>query len=334
MTTSIFALGPDDATVRTVAIDDLPALLADPKSIVWVDMLDPKESERKVLEDVFELHPLTIEDMLADAPTPKLEHFDRYIYAVWHALVPGWESQPDFRLCDLDLLIGARFLLTSHNIELPSVTNARQTVLKRPEVMRRGPAFVAYVIADVLAGRYLPLMAAIERDIDALEATIVREPGPHVLERIFALKDKLQRIRRVGAHQRDVLARMSRAAAHHEVEIVPADVQPFFRDAYDDFVRVVDLNDSFRDLVGSAMDAYLGMQGHKLNEVMKMLTLISTIMLPLTFIAGIYGMNFDPEFSPFNMPELRWRFGYFGALGIMALTATLLLWYFRRRRWL
>lgn len=302
--------------------------------VVWVDIVDPQLSDQKMLEDVFKLHPTTVEDMLADAPTPKLERFEKYMYVVWHALLPGWEGKPDFQLCDLDLMIGTNFLLTSHNSELPSVANARYLVAKKPELMRKGPAYIAYLIADVLTERYLPLMDQLERDIDGLEIAIMRDPGPHVLEVIFGLKDKLQRIRRVGVHQRDVLARMSRPPGEHETEIISAEVRPFFRDAFDNFVRVVDLNDSFRDTVNSGMDAYLSMQGHKLNEIMKVLTLISTIMLPLTFIAGVYGMNFDPDSSPFNMPELQSRYGYLGCLIVMAVTAVIFLWYFRRKRWL
>lgn len=334
VTTTILALRSSDAAPVNVTLDELPALLADHTAIVWVDMLDPKEADRAVLEGVFKLHPTSVDDLLADAPTPKLERFDDYLYVVWHALAPGWEGKPDFELCDLDVLIGKNFLLTSHNLELASVANAHSVVMKKPDAMRRGPAFLAFVIADVLTGRYIPLMEQLERDIDGLETSIMREPGPHLLEVIFTLKDKLQRLRRVSNHQRDVLSRMSRHQSHREDEIIPPDIQPFFRDAYDDFVRVVDLGDSFRETVNSAMSAYLGMQGHKLNEIMKVLTLISTIMLPLTFIAGIYGMNFDPEASPFNMPELRWHFGYLGALAIMGVTVLALLWYFRRRRWI
>ncbi|MBC8068382.1 MAG: magnesium/cobalt transporter CorA [Deltaproteobacteria bacterium] len=301
--------------------------------MVWVDVLDPGEPERKLLEEVFRLHPTSVEDMLADAPTPKLERFPNYLYVVWHALLPGWEQRGDFQLCDLDALIGKNFLLTSHNSSLPSVEAAHDRLQKDTAAMRRGPAYWAYLIADVLTERYLPLMEQLDRDIDVLESSIMKDPGPHLLQAIFTLKDKLQRLRRVGVHQREVLNRLSRAGERDQ-DIIPDDVRPFFRDAYDNFVRVVDLNDSFREIVNSSMDAYLSMQGHKLNEIMKVLTLISTIMLPLTFIAGLYGMNFDPEASAFNMPELKWRYGYLATLISMAVTAALFLWYFKRKRWL
>lgn len=334
MTTRILALGPDDTTPRTATLDQLPGLLADPTSIVWVDLLDPGEPERKLLEEVFRLHPTSVEDMLADAPTPKMERFEKYLYVVWHALTPGWEKKGNFTLCDLDVMIGKNFLLTSHNSSLPSIETAFVNVQTKAGAMRRGPAYCAYMIADVLTERFLPLMESLDRDIDALESNIIKDTaGAHFLETIFALKDKLQRLRRVGVHQREVLARLSRGS-ERDGEFVPEEVRPFFRDAYDNFVRVVDLNDSFREIVNSSMDAYLSMQGHKLNEIMKVLTLISTIMLPLTFIAGVYGMNFDPEASGLNMPELKWKYGYLATLLTMGFTAAIFVWYFKRKRWL
>lgn len=328
MTTRILALRSTDSLPTPASVEDLPALLADPTAIVWVDMLDAGDGDKTLLQDVFKFHPMVVEDMLADAPTPKMERFDGYLYIVFHALLPGWEKAlgDEILIGDLDVMLGKNFLLTSHTTTLPSVENAWQHILKKPECMRKGPAYVAYLIADVLSERYLPLMERLDHEIDALETSIIKNPGPHLLETIFALKHKLQRIRRVGLHQREVLNRLSRG--EREVELIPEEVKPFFRDAYDNFVRVVDLNDSFREIVSSAMEGYLSMQGHKLNEIMKVLTLISTIMLPLTFIAGVYGMNFDV------MPELHWSYGYFSALGMMGVTAIVFFIYFRRKGWI
>lgn len=325
MTTRVLALRATDGEPREARLDELPSLLEDPTTIVWVDMLDPGDLEKKCLEEVFKLHPTSIEDMLADAPTPKLERFESYLYIVFHALLPGWDKSDDLTIGDLDMMLGRNFLLTSHSVLLPSVETTWQAVIKKPEQMRRGPAFVAYLIADVLSERYLPLMEKLDHEIDALETSILKNPGPHVLETVFALKHKLQRLRRVGLHQREVLNRLSRG--DRELDIIPEDVKPFFRDAYDNFVRVVDLNDSFREIVSSSMEGYLSMQGHKLNEIMKVLTLISTIMLPLTFIAGVYGMNFE------NMPELHWSYGYFSAWGAMIAVAITFFVYFKRKGW-
>ena len=333
MATRILALRPGDDAPAPVGLDALPTLLADPDSVVWVDLLDPGEAERKLLEDVFALHPTSIEDMLADAPTPKFERFENYVYVVWHALVPGWEKTKGFALCDLDVMIGRNYLLTSHNEALPSVEEAFAKAGREPAMLRAGSASCAATIAEVLTERFLPLVERIDREIDALETAIIRNSGPHLLQVIFDLKDMAQRLRRVGFHQREVLNRLSRGT-ERDAEIVPESARPFFRDAYDNFVRVVDSAEGFKETVNSTMDAYLSMQGHKLNEIMKVLTLISTIMLPLTFIAGLYGMNFDPEVSALNMPELKWRYGYLATLVVMGITAIGFVWYFRRKQWL
>ena len=191
MSTQILVLRANDAAPVPASVDELPALLASSdKNVVWVDMLQPEESDRRLLAEVFRLHPTTIEDVLAVAATPKLEWFDKYLYAVWQALIPGWENEADFELGDIDVVIGKNFLVTIHNRDLPSVTHATSLVASKPDCMRKGPAYLAYVIADVLMARYLPLMDRLEREIDELETKIMREPGPHVLEILMGLKDK------------------------------------------------------------------------------------------------------------------------------------------------
>src|SRR5262249_7820822 len=147
--------------------------------------------------------------------------------------------------------------------------------------------------------------------------------GVRVLARIFALKRSLQALRRVSIREREILLRLGRG----EFDVVPGEALPYFRDVYDHLVRIADLAESYRDLVTGPLDAYLSAQSNRMNEIMKTLTLISTVMLPLTFIAGIYGMNYE------NMPELKWRYGYPFALALMAGVALLIVVWFRRRRW-
>jgi magnesium transporter len=144
------------------------------------------------------------------------------------------------------------------------------------------------------------------------------------MSRIFAYKKSIQAMRRISSYQREILLRLSRG----EFDEIPADAVPFFRDVCDHFVRVTSYTETFRELLTSALEAYLSMQSNRMNEVMKTLTLMSTIMLPLTFIAGVYGMNFS------HMPELQWEYGYPFALGLMAVVTVVILFFFRRRRWL
>ncbi|MBX7192124.1 MAG: magnesium/cobalt transporter CorA [Sandaracinaceae bacterium] len=324
MTTQIF-FARTEGPLLSAKPDELPALLKDPNVVVvWVDFVEPKESERRLLEGVFGLHTLVVDDMLSDAPTPKVERFEGYLYLVFHGLLEGADKKGEVATCDLDMFLGKNWLITSHGAELGAPQAVYEEVRTKMELVRRGPAHLAYLVVEKLIERYLPLMERLDQDIDTIETEIMTATGPHILEKILAIKHKLQRVRRIGLHQREVLHRLGRG----DFDIVPVEERPFFRDAYDHFVRVVDLNDSFREIVSGSLDAYISMQGHRMNEIMKVLTLISTIMLPLTFIAGVYGMNFE------IMPELHWRYGYFGAIGAMLLTGVVFFVYFRRKGWI
>ena len=324
MTSRILALRPGETSLFEGSPQDLPALLADPGVVIWVDLVDPKAAEQKLLEEVFRFHPLVIEDMLADATTPKIERFDGYLYMVFHGLAEGAEKKGEVQTCDLDVFLGKNYLITSHGPGFAAEQAVYAEVRKHPELFKQGPAHVCYLLVEHLTERFLPLMERLDHEIDVLETDIVKTQGPKILESIFDLKHKLQKLRRVGLHQKEMLNRLGRG----DFELIPPDTRPFFRDAYDHFVRVVDLNDSFREIVSGAMDAYISMQGYRMNEIMKVLTLISTIMLPMTFIAGVYGMNFEV------MPELHWQYGYFTAIGAMGITAVAFFFYFRRKGWI
>lgn len=324
MTIRIVALRDGQNEIETAKEDELPALLANPKNVIWIDMWDPGEPEKKLLESVFDIHPIHVEDMIADAPTPKVERFEKYLYLVFHALSPGCEKKGEVDTVDFDFFVGPNWLVSSHPPDNNAAQDALEIVKRKPDELRKGAAYVAYLMVEDITERFLPLMDRLDHDIDRLETEILHGSGPQLLEQVFAMKKTLQRLRRVGLHQKEILNRIGRG----DFVLIPEETRPFFRDAYDHFVRVVDLGDSFREIVNGAMEAYISINGHKMNEVMKVLTLSSTIMLPLTFIAGLYGMNFE------FMPELHWHYGYFTALGAMILTAIGLVAFFKRRGWL
>lgn len=324
MTIRIVALREGQSELETATEAELPALLGNPKNVIWLDMWDPGEPEKKLLSSVFEIHPILIEDMIADAPTPKVERFEKYLYLVFHALSPGCEKSGKVETVDFDFFIGGNWLISSHPPDNSAAQGALDAVKRKPTELRKGAAYVAYLMVEDITERFLPLMDKLDHDIDRLETEILHGTGPQLLEQVFAMKKTLQRLRRIGLHQKEILNRLGRG----DFVLIPEETRPFFRDAYDHFVRVVDLGDSFREIVNGAMEAYISINGHKMNEVMKVLTLSSTIMLPLTFIAGLYGMNFDV------MPELHWEYGYFVAIGAMVLTAVGLVAFFKRRGWL
>ncbi len=303
------------------SLDELPTMLADPSWNIWVDIEGVlTEDMEKLLKDTFNFHPLLIEDIFQES-IPKVEQHEAFLYLIVHGIDPETRDPRSLNTIELDIVLGRRFILTHHDRPMYSVRDVKELVRKRPERLGKGAAYVAHSLLDHVVDRYVPIMDKFDDSIDELEVKILRSPVPTVLEEIFELKRSLQRLRRVSMHQKEILFRLSRG----EFDLIPKDARPFYRDVYDHFVGVSELADSYRELVSASLDAYLSMQSNRLNETMRTLTRISTVMLPLTFIAGIYGMNFE------YMPELHWKAGYPIALATMAITGIGFLWYFKKR---
>jgi magnesium transporter len=295
------------------------------KKHMWVDLEAQTPELDALLTESFDIHPLTLEDIWSDRAGPKAEAFPTYLYVCAHTL--RREPSSELVVCEVDLVLGGTFLLT-YDRTGSTTALVHAEIARSPRLLLRGPPWIAHAVLDHLVDAYLPVIDAFDDDIETLENDVLAKAGTPegtpVLARILALKRSLQSLRRVAVHQRELLLRLSRG----EFDAFPPEALPYLRDVHDHFVRVGDLADSYRDLVTSALDAYLSVQSNRMNEVMKTLTLISTVMLPLTFIAGVYGMNFD------HMPELKWPFGYPFALALMAAVAASAVLWFRHRRWL
>jgi magnesium transporter len=316
----------DSGGVReTDKVEDVIAAHAAEKC-VWVDLGERTPEMDALLTKTFRIHPLTQEDIWNDRELPKVEDFDDYLYIVGHSVRFG-SSIDKLEIMELDILLGDTWVLT-HNRDSTAVKAVADGLARCARPIAKGAAWVAHALLDHMVDDYLPLIDHYDEEIARLERKILdtagTRRGPALLHRIFGLKRSLQKLRRTTIHQREVLLRLGRA----EFERIPRQVAPFFRDVYDEFSRVTDLAESYRELLSNALDAYLSVQSNRMNEVMKTLTLISTVMLPLTFIAGVYGMNFD------RMPELHWGLGYAFALGLMGVTAIAIVFWFRHKKWL
>lgn len=304
---------------------DLPELLKDESAVIWVDMESPTEADEQVLIDVFKFHPLTVEDCRENRHYPKVEEFDTYIYFIVHGVTA--DISPDrFNTIELDGFLGPNYVITYHHDMFRSINNVKQLLRTTPLICQRGSAFLLHQILDQVVDFYSPVLDDFDDRIDRLEADIfaLTRPNNEILSEIMALKRGVLRLRRISVKQMDILYRMSRG----EFTLIPDEMRPFYRDVYDHLVRVVDLSESYRDLISGSLEAYLSVVSNRLNEIMKVLTIFSAIMLPLTFIAGVYGMNFD------NMPELHSRYGYFAVLVIMIAVAVGMLLFFKRRGWI
>jgi magnesium transporter len=290
--------------------------------LVWIDV-DGRSPEVEHLLPELQLHPLTIEDIFETGTIPKVEDFGRYLYVRAHGIAVPPQRPQDLRKEELDIVIGDRWLLTHHSPQLQACGGVREQALRTGQAL--DATRLAHLLLDRLVDDSLPAMDAIDEAVEALEkASVARVPRRNLVAQVMALRGALHRFRRTAVHQREILLRLARG----EFSTIPAEQLPFFRDVYDHASRLADLADDARDMLAAVLEAHLSMVSNRLNEVTKVLTMTATVFLPLTFIAGVYGMNFE------FMPELHWRWGYPVVLATMALTALGLVWWFRRRGWM
>ena len=315
----------DEKVEEGVTVDQLPALLKDPSVMIWVDMESPTSGDERVLLDIFRFHPLTVEDCRENRHYPKIEEFPGYIYFIVHGVRA--DTSPDrFNTIELDGFLGPNYVITYHHDMFRSINEVKQLLRTSPVACQRGPAFLLHQILDRVVDYYSPVLDDFDDRIDRLEDDIftAKNPNNRILAEIMDLKRSVLRLRRISVKQMDVVLRMSRGEFH----LIPEEMRPFYRDIHDHLVRVVDLAESYRDLISGSLEAYLSVVSNRLNEIMKVLTIFSAVMLPLTFIAGVYGMNFD------NMPELHSRYGYYATWTLMVIVAVGMLAFFWRRGWI
>jgi len=306
-------------------VEQLPDLLKEETSVIWVDMEAPTAADEQILLDVFNFHPLTVEDCRENRHYPKVEEFPDYVYFIVHGVTA--DTSPDrFNTIELDGFLGKNYVITYHHDMFRSINNVKRLLSTSPLSCQRGPAFLLHQILDQIVDFYSPVLDDFDERIDELEENIftLRRPNNQILEQIMELKRSVLRLRRISSKQMDIFYRMSRG----EIHLIPQPMLPFYRDIYDHLIRVTDLAENYRDLIGGALEAYLSVVSNRMNEIMKVLTIFSAIMLPLTFIAGLYGMNFD------NLPELHWAYSYFVVLAIMLAVAVGMLIFFWKRGWI
>ena len=295
----------------------------------WLELDEKTEDDQEFLTGTLKIHALAVEDIWEDVGVPKIEDFQEYLQIVIHGIREADRQSKDMpiQLAELDLVIGKTWLVThAHDERACAIAPVQIEVQRHPKLLMKGPAWVAHSILDRLIDEYLPVIERFDDRIESIETQIL-EGDPRndkeMIPRVIRVKRSLQVLRRTTIHQREILLRLARG----EFEEIPRELSPFFRDVYDHFARVTELVDSYRELVTSLLEAQFSMQSNRMNLIMKRLTIVSTVMMPLTLIAGIYGMNFD------HMPELHWTYGYPMALTLMATVAAGILIFFRRKRW-
>lgn len=299
--------------------------LKHPDDLLWVSLENPDNAEFDILRDVFHFHPLAIEDCTnVGYQPPKVDDFGTYLFLIVHAIHPNGDLT-NLDTHELNLFLGPNYLVTVFKgDELRPIETVFQRMERDERLHINGADFLCHAILDALVDEYMPVIDQMEEDIEWLEDKVLARPDPLTLERIITLKHSIMTLRRIVSPMREVINRLSR----DDFPMIDRQSRIYFRDIYDHLVRIQDLSDSIRDIVSGTMDIYLNSTSLRLNEVMKYLTIVSTIFLPLSFLAGVYGMNFV-----LNVPPFTWSYGIVYFWGICLLVGGGMLYFFKRRGW-
>ena len=315
---------------RVDRYDDIE-LARDADGTTWVRASDATPDELDRVATAFDIHALSVEDVRGDI-RPKTEEFSKHTFVlVKTASLRGGETTFDeeLRTQQVGLFIGSDWLVTMAPNAIRAVERVWQTVEEEDSrVLRLGPDFAAYRVIDRIVDDYFLVLDETEDLIEQIEDGVLAGPSDEILVSLNDVRRDLLSVRKVLWPTREAAAVLARG----DPDQIGASTEKYFRDVYDHLVQLVDLTETYRDLARGARDIYLNSLSQSTNEVMKTLTVVATLVLPLTFIVGVYGMNFSG--GPFNMPELGWRFGYPAVMVGMASVTVVLLAYFRQERWL
>lgn len=311
-----------DGTVETTAdLGLLAEILNDPLATLWIDAEGEPPEALETLAARFELHPVTVEDFLHRNQRPKLEDFDQYLFLVLHALmaVRGDELETG----ELHIVLKKNCLLTVRDRPADAVKRVFDRCAGDPRILEHGASFLLYLLSDAVADGHFPILDALADEIDDLEDAVVAGPGRARLHRIFDLKRVVVQLRKVVSPQREIANALSRRDYPH----IDPRVAVYFRDVHDHLVRAFEMIDAYRDLLSNTLEAHLAATSNRLGQVMKQLAVIATIFMPLSFLTGVFGMNFTG--IPFDR---AWLLALVVA-AMAALPAAMVL-YFARRGWL
>jgi magnesium transporter len=291
---------------------------------VWVDLSAPTPEEARTLSDVFHFHELAIEDALSEIHHPKIESYGDYLYVILHG-IDFQAREHRFRTQDVDFFLSAHYLVTVHQGGSRSISRIIDICPKNNRVLGEGPAALMYRIADTMIDNYRPEVEKLDTRLEQLEKEVFGPPRQNLARRILDYKRDIASLRRVVQPERDVVGRLAR----REFAFISEPIAFRFRDVYDHLVRLNEEAIFLQDRVSSLLDAYLSTVSNQLNSVMKVLTVIATIFMPLTFITGLYGMNLP--LPHFGLPD---QYLFWALVAIMTAVSVSMLIAFRRRGWI
>lgn len=311
----IFAIDKNLQLVKNLTIKDLnKANLA----WYWVDFHKPSEKEIKLLSTYFKFHPLAIEDCIHSLNKPKLDYYEGYNFLILNAL-----NKKDLTPTEVSLFIGDNFIVSYHDVELSEMDEAFNRIKNTPHHWDKGPMYVNHQILDEIVDQFFPAIYEIEDALDKIDNNPENKSIHKLIDEVFAIRSDLLKLRRVIYSMRDLLYRILNSERLNSFK----DHKLYFSDVYDHLLKLSDMVEASRDMTSDIRDSYISINSNRMNTNMMLLTVITSVFIPITFIAGVYGMNFK------YMPELEWKYGYFITLGVMFMISIFMVLWFKRKGW-
>ncbi|MBU0635086.1 MAG: magnesium/cobalt transporter CorA [Candidatus Omnitrophica bacterium] len=302
----------------------------DSPTVTWlnIDGIQKLDVIEKIGKN-YDIHPLVLEDIVNTGQRPKHEDFGKYIFVVLKMLMYD-EGKNEVQSEQVSLIVGSNYVISFQEREGDVFSPVRERIRSAKGRIRKENAdYLGYSLIDNIVDNYFIILEKLGEKVELIEEGLIADPTPKILKAIHGLKRELISLRKSVWPLREIIQGIEKG----ESTLVRASTRIYFRDVYDHTIQVIDTVETLRDMVSGMLDIYLSSVSNRMNEVMKVLTIIATIFIPLTFIAGIYGMNFNSDISPWNMPELRWRFGYIAVWGVMAAVVVWMIIFFKRKKW-
>jgi magnesium transporter len=309
--------------------DQWSVTLQEPEGLLWVDFQGTSpDTDEIIFREIFHFHPLAVDDALQESHVPKVDDWEDYLYIVLHAVTFDLTDGPHLDTQELDIFLGSNYVVTHHDEPIQSLDRVWNAIQRDERYLRNGADHLLYRLVDEVVAGYMPVVEAMDDAIDHIEDQVFQGASSQVLNQIFSLKRAVVTLRRIISPERETLNKLARDS----YGVIDERDRIYFRDVYDHLVRLVDITEGIRDLIGGVLDTYLSAINNRMNEIMKTLTVITTLFMPLTFITGFFGMNFFAA----RIPYVAWTepYAFYFSLGLMVLTPMVMYLYMRSRKWM
>jgi magnesium transporter len=324
-----FFLLPSGESRYDLPIDEFAAALANPDGLLWVDFeATPPDQDEPILREIFGFHPLAIDDALQETHVPKIDDWETYLYIVLQAAT--LDQQPSASLLaldELDVFLGKNYMVTHHDQPVAAIERTWSLVGTDPRILKNGADRLLYRLVDEVIASFMPVVEHLDDTIDQNEDELFNHPSARTLENIFSLKRSVLQLRRIIGPQREVLNKLAR----DEYAVINKRTRIYFRDVYDHLVRLHEITESMRDVVSGTLDTYLSVINNRMNDIMKTLTLITTLFMPISFIASFFGMNYFAPIANLSVWTDLPSFGF--TMLLVILTPIGMYLWMRRKGW-